>query len=224
MTDHLAAYQGVRARTIELVSGIDEATAESIVPATPDWRVKDVLAHVVGVNADVLSGNIEGAGTDPWTAVQVEARRDRSVAELVTEWEELTDAFDAVVPHIPDGPAGQLVFDAVTHEHDLRGALHTPGGRDTDAMAISFDWAADVVTLVRADRGAGPLLLRTEAGERLTGEGEAVASVRADRFELLRAMTGRRSADQIDAYDWDGDPSARTPLAFFKPRPTPLVE
>ncbi len=51
-----------------------------------------------------------------------------------------------------------------------------------------------------------------------------MASVRADRFELCRAMTGRRSAEQLAAYSWEGDDAARRPFPFFAPRPTPLVE
>lgn len=224
MADHRTAYRDTRARTIDLVRGLDDATAEAIVPATPDWRIKDVVAHLVGVNADVLAGNVEGAGTDPWTEVQVATRRDRSLADLLAEWDELTEPFDAIVPHIPDGPAGQLVFDAVTHEHDLRGALDRPGERDSGGMDIAFVWAVDVVALLRASKGVGPLLLHTDHGDRPAGEGEPVASVRADRFELFRAMTGRRSREQIDAFTWTGDPDARAPFAFFRPRPTPLVE
>ena len=50
--------------------------------------------------------------------------------------------------------------------------------------------------------------------------------LRIDDFEFVRALTGRRSLDQIAAYDWEGD--IRTPPIScsrrFVARPDPLVE
>jgi uncharacterized protein (TIGR03083 family) len=223
--DHAVAYRDIRERVSDLVDGLDEADATQIVPATPDWRVKDVLAHLVGVSADVMAGVLEGAGSDEWTEVQVATRREHSIAELVTEWSTTGAQLEALIPDIPIGPRGQLVFDAVTHEHDLRGALGQPGARDSDALAIGFDWAADVVALVRSGNGRGVLVFETEVGERTAGEGPEVARVRASRFELLRAMTGRRSRDQVRALDWD-DPDGDEPdqLRFLGGRSSDLVE
>jgi hypothetical protein len=49
--------------------------------------------------------------------------------------------------------------------------------------------------------------------------------VEASRFELLRAMTGRRSLDQMRAYGWEGAPSPeRLVLPIFTPRADALVE
>ena len=50
------------------------------------------------------------------------------------------------------------------------------------------------------------LTLATEHGSRTVGVGDARSSVRASRFELLRAMTGRRSVAQMRGFEWDGDP------------------
>ena len=65
-----------------------------------------------------------------------------------------------------------------------------------------------------------------DAGEDLVGPGDATATVRTTRFEIVRAAVGRRSYDEIAAWDWDGDP---TPAAFVfemfsPPRTTPLGE
>jgi hypothetical protein len=49
--------------------------------------------------------------------------------------------------------------------------------------------------------------------------------VRTTRFELVRSYTGRRSFDQMRAYDWEGEPRPeQLVLAIFSPRETPLVE
>jgi uncharacterized protein (TIGR03083 family) len=223
MTDHADAYRGIRERVTELTAGLDDATAEQLAPATPEWRVKDVLAHLVGVNADVIAGNLDGAGTDPWTEAQVAARRDRSVADLLAEWDEVASTLIEIIPAIPEGPRGQLIFDAMTHEFDLRGALGRPGGRDTDGAAIGFGWAADVVSFRRDGAGAGALCLRTEYGDHIAGSGDVTATVAADRFELYRAMVGRRSAAQIAAFDWDGEVAVQH-LCFLGGRTTDLLE
>ena len=39
-----------------------------VVPATPEWRAHDVLAHLVGVTDDVVNGRLDGIATDAWTA------------------------------------------------------------------------------------------------------------------------------------------------------------
>lgn len=50
-------------------------------------------------------------------------------------------------------------------------------------------------------------------------------TVRTDPFELLRAYAGRRSPDQIRAWEWSGDPEPYLPLLSpFGLRPDPLVE
>src|SRR4051812_41896335 len=113
------AYAGVRERVSALVQGADPTQP---VPACPDWTVKDLVAHVTGVVDDVLAGRIEGVATDPWTAAQVEARKDHSLDQIVAEWNEKAPAFEALLDAF-GSPGEQAVFDVTTHEHDLRGAL-----------------------------------------------------------------------------------------------------
>ena len=96
-------------------------------PATPEWRVHDLLAHLSGVAADIVQGNLAGVATDPWTAKQVEARRDWTLEQLLGAWDEDGSAVDATIDGLPPGTFGQLLFDTWTHEQDLRGALGVPG-------------------------------------------------------------------------------------------------
>ena len=138
MTEIAAAYAGGRARITRLVAGLDERQAATIVAGCPEWTVKDVVAHLTGICSDILAGNIEGVATDPWTAVQVDARRPLPLAQLVAEWDEVGPQIEAMMPSFPPEPATQLVADLTTHEHDLRGALDRPGARDSDAIAIGL--------------------------------------------------------------------------------------
>jgi hypothetical protein len=41
------------------------------VPACPDWSVLRTVSHLVGSAEDIVSQNVQGAGTDAWTQAQV---------------------------------------------------------------------------------------------------------------------------------------------------------
>lgn len=200
--DHGATYAALRARVCALVEVADEHVLGAIVAATPAWRARDLVAHLVGVTADVVHGRLDGVATDAWTARQVEERRDVRTGDLLREWEELGPRFESVMRDVPDAISGQAVFDAATHEHDLRHALGAPGARASDAVAVAWDW------IVGARAGVGDHALRLVADGRsvVVGVGEPVATVAASRFELFRAMSGRRTAGEITAYDWDRSP------------------
>jgi len=218
------AYRGVRIRVGELVAACDDPALAIPAPAAPEWTVHDLLAHLVGVTADIVSGNLDGVGTDPWAAAQVESRRGVGCDALLAEWAEHGPVVEEMAGQFGRA-AGQLVTDAVTHEHDVRGAFGAPGARDSDAVALSFGFLGLSLAeqLDAAERGA--LVVHHRHTTETLGTGEPAASVRLDDFEFMRAVTGRRSVDQIAAYDWDG---AFAPehlvLARFTARPDPLVE
>ncbi len=218
------AYRGIRMRVGELVVGCDDPGLGVPAPATPEWTVHDVLAHLVGVTADIVSGNLDGVGTDPWAAAQVEARRDATRDDLLAEWSECGPVVEEMAGQFGRA-AGQLVSDAVTHEHDVRGAFDTAGARDSDAVVLSFGFLGLSLSeqLDAAERGA--IVVHHDGTTDTIGTGEPVASLRIGDFEFMRALTGRRCVEQIAAYDWDG---AFAPehlvLARFSPRPDPLVE
>src|SRR5438128_8980688 len=124
-----ALYGQSRERVTALLRGVSDEEAKAPVPSCPDWSVHDVLAHLAGVCADVLSGNIGGVASDPWTAAQVDARRDRSVAEILSEWNELAPQVESFANNFPGRVGEQFLTDGVTHEHDIRLWLGRPGAR-----------------------------------------------------------------------------------------------
>lgn len=220
-----AAYAGVRERVTELVRGLDEAAAATIAPATPTWTVKDLCAHLAGVLADIRDGNLEGVGTDPWTATQVEARRGRSLDEVLDEWQANAETVEPMMRELPPKGCAQLVSDAWTHEQDIRGALRMPGGRDTDAARIALD--GFVAGLMRRVLKRGlALRVRADGREWTSEEGqEPAVTLTADPFELTRALAGRRNAAQVRAFDWDGNPAPFIEVfGQFPLRDDPLVE
>src|SRR4051794_1473828 len=197
------AYRGVRLRVSTLVTDADVATLDTVAPATPGWTVHDVLAHLVGVATDIVSGNLDGVGSDPWAAAQVERSRERTCVELLAEWDEHGPVVDEMAAQFGRA-AGQLLSDTTTHEHDVRGALDAGGARNSDAVGLSFGFLGLSLAEQLDAAGVGALTVRHGDMTDTLGSGEAVASLHIDDFEFVRALTGRRSVEQIAAYDWDG--------------------
>jgi len=226
MTDYATAYHDLRVRLLDLLRSRGAAELETVAPATPEWRVRDIVAHLAGVCDDIAQGNLEGVATDAWTDAQVAKRREWDADALFTDWETHGAVVEAMMNDFPPVAVGQMTFDATTHEQDLRGALAAPGGRESTSLAIAFDWAMDRLGERLDAEGNTPIRFETEAGTRVAGTGETDATVRASRYEVLRSMSGRRSVAQVERLDWDGTPRTTDLLLadFFVPPAEDLLE
>jgi uncharacterized protein (TIGR03083 family) len=224
--DYASAYRELRTRVSDLVRSADPAALDATAPATPAWRVRDVVAHMAGVCDDVAHGNMEGVASDAWTDAQVAKRADWSMEQVLDDWAEHSAQVEAVMNDL--GPAiGQMLADAATHEQDIRGALGVVGERESPAGAIGIDWALPIIGMRLQSEGLGTLRIEHEDGTEVLGEGEPVTTLRTTRFELSRAMTGRRSEAQMRNMDWDG-PLDRNVLnlntTLFNPPTSDLIE
>lgn len=172
-----AAYADLRARCIEVGRSITTDKAAAPTQCCPAWSVKDTLAHLSGINADIVSGNTEGAGTEPWADAQVEARRGHSLEEVCAEWEANAPAIDELLTAMGAKMPALLYLDAWTHEWDIRQA--TGVGAKPDMRLLDHAW----ITLIGQieEQNGGPL------------------EVELDRFELARLSMGRRSRAQVEA-------------------------
>ena len=225
MTTDAETYRALRETIVGMAR--DHGTEmDRVAPATPEWRVRDLLAHVGGVSDDVVNQNLDDVGGDAWTAAQVDKRREWTVDAILEDWERNGEALDALIEQTPPGTFGQLLFDTWTHEQDVRGGLSMPGGRDSDAAALSYKWA--IARFDERETGAQrpALALTTETGTQTVGIGDPVSEVCASRYELMRAMTGRRSVGQMRGYEWRGeaDPQRLVLAAFFRPPAEDLRE
>ncbi len=199
-------YAELRSSFSRLVGGLSDEETRVVVPQCPDWTIADVLAHVVGINADFLAGRLDGVGSDAWTAVQVDERRALSVGAVSEAWFEMAEAIDR---RFTDDPflAVRLTADLVTHYHDVLGALGRREGRDAPAVRTGLlrygPFFCDRVA------AAGLPIVRVEAGVQAwqSGDGPVVASLSGSAFELLRAFSGRRSVAQVSTMAWTGDPT-----------------
>jgi uncharacterized protein (TIGR03083 family) len=169
------------------------------VPACPLWTVRQVFAHQAGVASDILSSRVEGVATDPWTQRQVDERADRSLVEILNEWDAAAPRLLEAMAPLGDAVDPRLVIDVWTHDQDVRGAVGRPGqrrGERAEWVANRFrDHVADQVE--RAELAS----LTVDFGDRPAAEG----SVAVDRFEFCRATVGRRSLDQIRQWAWAVD-------------------
>lgn len=212
MSDYGDAYREARERVSELMSSLAEDELALEVPTCPGWKTRDVLAHVVGIATDTADGNIEGAGSDEYTARQIAERKDRSVAEMIAEWDQQAPAFEQMLDTIHPAIAGGIVGDLVTHEQDARGAVGKVGGRE----GLAFDLALDsqVRFFGRRIKESRLPTLEVRAGDKtwIAGKEEVSGSVEADPFELLRALTGRRTHNQVRAFSWSLDPGPYLPI------------
>lgn len=203
------AYGELRTRVSSLVADLAPEQANAVVPACPSWTVTQTLAHLVGVSIDIVDGNMEGVTTEAWTGSQVERFAGLGIAGLLERWAATAPVIDSLGGVVPGQVASQLVFDAVTHEHDLRAAVARPGGRDSSAVVVGFGFVQQMLQARAAAGSVPPLVLHVEDADLLVGDALVGSSnsVRASRWELLRSFSGRRSAAQVAALDWRGDPT-----------------
>ena len=172
--DGIEEWSRAQRRVIALVGDLAPERAQVRVPACPDWTVRDLLSHMVGLGADVVAGDEPDDHNAEWTARQVARRRDRDVGALVEEWRSVAGPLrDWMAAH-----GTRPLFDVTIHEQDLRGALGEPGAQDTPAMAAVRD--RYVARLADRLRGRPPLALvgdswrwdaRRRAGGRPPGAG-----------------------------------------------------
>ncbi|HET7529726.1 MAG TPA: maleylpyruvate isomerase N-terminal domain-containing protein [Mycobacteriales bacterium] len=202
-----ALYAESHDRVVHMVRDLGQGQTARPVPATPRWTVHDLVAHLAAIPSDIVAGRLGGIPRPDETQAQVEARRDRSVGDLLEEWA------DALGPVLEGARAGSipapLTIDVITHEQDLRGALDV-GHLDDDA-ALRFATTGYCLGLTRRLAAAElpPLRLRDPARgfDETAGEGRPAATVQATEFDLFRALAGRRSRRQVAAFDWEGDPT-----------------
>ena len=187
---------------IALVAGLPPKRAAITVPACPDWTVRDLLSHMVGLGADVVAGDEPDDHNAGWTQRQVDERRGLDVSALLEEWAGTVRPLRAWMAEHGTRPLG----DVTIHEQDLRGARGEPGGRDTPAMAAMSERFVGRLAS-RLDPGLPPLAL---VGDRWswcsTGQSaDAAVEIRASDFDLARALVTRRSAAQLRSWTTRGD-------------------
>jgi uncharacterized protein (TIGR03083 family) len=227
-------YERLRNDISELVAGLDPDALETPVPATQGWNIRDVIAHLAADATCTIAGDFPLeffgaigdssaiAGLNDWTARQLEERAGRSLEELLQEWKASGTDIAAMMRGEKPWPEGAFIFadralftDVVVHQQDIFGALGIERARDSAPIKIGLRTYIAGMGFRLPGAGLGPLRFDVGDDSYSFGDDEPHATVRGSRFELFRAMSGRRSPEQIRAYEWDGDPKPYIP--FFYP-------
>ena len=206
-TDQVAiSYEALRARVIDLLRSTPESSGNIVVPCTPEWTVRQLTAHLVGVPEDVLAGRMEGVTTEAWTQAQVERFGHLALLDLADLFEASAPKIDAIIHNFPQPIISQFVMDAVTHEQDMRSALGLPGGRDSKAIEV----------------GVGFFLNLFEANDPALSA--VLENTSVSRWDVLRSLTGRRTIEQMNSLGLDGEAIARQFAGLPFTLPTEAVE
>lgn len=209
-------YRTTRVRLTALLEPIDGADWDRPVDACPGWRVRDVLAHLVGTIEDAVAGRISGPPPPELTAEQVDRHRDDDPRELLATWAVGAPLFE---PALTEGRIWPAFFDVLSHEHDIRHALEQPGGQDGEDVHLAAS------LLVRSLPAELAVDLDGAGGASAVAPADGGALLTASSFEVFRLRLGRRSRAQVMALDWTGDPEPHVDGLFvFRPREDPLVE
>lgn len=198
------AYEAIAGRLMDLAADLSSQDAATIVPASPAWTVTDVYAHLAGAAADAVGGIGADGDLDAWTARQVAERAGRSIEQHCVEWAELIPPFLDLVERSGDRLLG-IVAGTWVHEQDIRAAVGLQGlavGRGLDVVLERVDQMADRIVAA----GAPALRIVTPDRQWVLGSGPVAATLRVEGFELARVISSRRTAEQIAALDWEGDP------------------
>lgn len=213
------AYNSACDRIIALAQDLTEDDLRRMVPACPRWSVRDLYAHIAGVAADFTTGNLADVGQPQWTGAQVAVREDKGVDEITAELTELGAHIDNVLDDIHPAIAGILLADTVTHEHDLRAALNKPGARDAPDLCLALDTYARFFGRRMKENWLPPLGVVAGSQSWELGNGPPSATLKAEPFELYRALGGRRTDDEIRSLGWEcvPDPYLRVFSMYGKP-------
>ncbi|RZS44429.1 uncharacterized protein (TIGR03083 family) [Herbihabitans rhizosphaerae] len=195
-------YDAARRRITELVTH-DWADIDADVPACPGWTVRDVIAHLAGGLADFAARRFDGVETGEWGERQVRDRREQSIEDSLTEWNNNRARAGALFDS-PMGPV--LISEIVQHEHDIRGALNRSGARDGTAVRAALTRPLQELDKKIKTAELPALKIILGHGERVVGDGEPVGTLTVSSFEMLRAIGGRRSRKQLSELNWDVDP------------------
>jgi hypothetical protein len=213
ISDAAVAYRLVYERVAALLRARSEV-AEQSVPACPAWNIRQTVAHLAGIAQDIVSRNMEEKAADSWTQAQIDRLGGQSIDALLDLWGKMIDPVTTRLAQ--EASACQLVFDVLTHEHDIRGALSEQGSRTGDlATEVALGFSTTMGDQFIRHAGLPALRLTTptigsvQLGALHPARGQVALEI--SDFEALRALSGRRSIRQLLALPWHGDPTHLLP-------------
>lgn len=195
-------YEAARVRLDAILRPLDATGWAKPVPACPGWRVRDVLAHLVGIIEDAAAGRLSGPPDEEQAAAEVDRHLGDDPLQLLDTWVEYAPLLVERVTLSETWPAA---FDVVTHEHDVRAALGVPGARDHESItSLAERMFASLEPPTALMVELGPIRLSTGGTE--AASAPAIV-LRTTAFDFFRLRLGRRTRAEVAAMDWSEDPT-----------------
>lgn len=212
------AYRDVIRNVAELVADHPE-TASLPVPSCPEWTVRDLVAHLVGICAFAvrrMSGWADAGRSSAGIGLD----------GLVEEWARMGEQLERQLEARAGRRGSIMVMDAFTHELDLRYALGAPLPADHPAFARAFEVLLNGFSAEVAAHNLPAVLVTVDGREWQAGIGEPVATLSGDRYDIYRSLAGRRTEGQIARLGWSRDSHRWLPAFTWGPfsLPTQPVE
>lgn len=238
--DIAAAFRGIRRSLTEQLADIDASAWDVPIPVRPEWTVKDTLAMLTGFAEALIDGRWNNDYSDAWSdkglrdrlherfQAMIDLRRDRSGPAVLEEWARLAPRMERMMDGLDPFPAGthpfagwSYLWAVVQNAHNIWTALGVASKeRDAEATMLCLESAIFWLDMRLQAKSLPALRLRTGDQEWVIGDGIPAATVTAPTFELFRALSGRRSLEQIRSFSWDGDPQPY--MGVFSPFEAPV--
>ena len=235
MPELAAAFREIRQTLTDDLLLVDPAQWAVPIPTRPQWTVKDTLAMLAGFAEALIEGRWTEDYSDSWADHEIrdrlhdafdgliDRRRDRSGHEILEEWGRHAGILERMMSGDEPFPTGthpfagwSYLWAVVQNSHNIWAALGIVSkARDFEATSMCLESA--VIWLDMRLQATHTPALRVRAGDHewVIGDGPPQATVSAAPFELFRALSGRRSLEQIRGFSWDGEPEVY--LRVFSP-------
>lgn len=187
---HVEIFLEAAERVAGAAEALTPAQEQRTVPATPEWSVHNLVAHLTGAINDVVIGDLADAPSRAWTNKHVQQRRGVSAAEIAAELRERA-------PQVPEaalaGGRATPLWDLLVHEQDLREALGLHR-----APAHTWQTLLPEATRVLGSRpGVNGFEVTTTEGTWRLGIPTTSITFDGDDYELQRVLFSRRTTVQI---------------------------
>ncbi len=206
--NHVAYLNAVR--NVTALVADQDVPDDLPVPSCPEWTVRDLVGHLVGICA-LATGRMSG-----WA----EAGRfsgGMGVAGLLEEWNRMGEQAERLLA-VQGGRRGSvMVMDAFTHELDLRYAMGAPLPAYHSAFAGAFEILLTGFSAEVSAHRLPALLVSVDGQQWRAGTGEPAAALSGDRYDIYRSLAGRRTHEQITRLGWSRDSHRWLPAFTWGP-------
>lgn len=214
MEPNCVAYRKTVQSVTELLADYP-GTDDVPVPSCPEWTVRDLVGHLVGICSFAI-------GRQTGWAEASQSSAGHGVEGLVDEWNRMGEQAEQALQASGGRRGSLMVMDAFTHELDLRYALGAPLPADHAAYSRAFEVLLNGFANAVAAHDLPAVLVSVEGQEFQAGHGEPVATLSGDRWDIYRSLAGRRTLDQIAQLAWSRDSHRWLPAFNWGPFSPPL--